>query len=152
MKKIFLLAIVLSLTTMVYGQKKLDQKTIDEFGTKTFDKSIEDLFPIIKMVLTNNEYIIELENLEKGKIKTKKKALGETGISTGNGTAQFNRNYRQYIVQLESITPTQTKVVFTPKVWIGEADVSEKKVWVLKGPGGEIKLWENMFTAIEERF
>lgn len=139
------------LTTLVYGQKKLDQKTINEFGTKTFDKSKEELFPIIKKVLTNNQYEIELENLEKGKIKTKKKPLGETGVSTGNGSAQFNRNYRQYSIQLESVTPTQTKVVLTPKVWIGEADVSDQKVWVLKGPAGEIKLWENIFTSIEEQ-
>jgi hypothetical protein len=144
------LFIVAFATINVSAQKKLDQVAIDQFGTKIFDKSKSTVFPIVRTVLKNNDFDFEFENFEKGKIKTRKKVIGTTGYAQGYDAAQFRQNFRQYIVQIDSLGPQQTRVVFTPKIWIGDADVSEQKIWVFKGAAGEIKLWENLFNSILE--
>ncbi|KAF2518727.1 hypothetical protein E0W68_08210 [Flavobacterium salilacus subsp. salilacus] len=150
MKKLAPTFILILLTTSVFAQKKMTQKVIDEYGTKIFEAPKEQIFSLVKKVLESNNYEIDYENLEKGKIITKKKVIGESGFA-GVGTAQFRTNYRQYTAVFESLSPNRTKVVLIPKIWIGEADVSEDRIWVLKGSAGEIKLWQNIFNNIQER-
>ena len=121
--------------------KKLTPEIITEFGTKEFSESKKKLFPIIKGVLETQGYEISIENLEKGIMKTKRKIIGVQ--DTGSGT------FRAYVVNIEE-TGNTAKVVFTPKIFIGDADISEKKVWALKGVAGEEQLWKNLFKDIED--
>ena len=119
--------------------KKLKQEHIDEYGTKIFEASKDSMFAIVKEVLSNHNFEIELEKYEKGLIKTKRKDVGTTGVADHNtysqqSTAQFRSNYRQYYVTIEETDNNKVKVVFTPKFYIGDADVSEKNIWALKEP------------------
>jgi tRNA/tmRNA/rRNA uracil-C5-methylase (TrmA/RlmC/RlmD family) len=153
-RNVLFILIITFLSSNAYAQKKLKQDHIDEYGTKVFDVSKEKVFPVIKEVLANNNFKIELEKYEKGLIKTSKKEIGVTGAAqhgVNQSTAQFRKNYRQYYVTFEEVGEGKTKVVFTPKVFIGDADYSEQRVWVLKGQAGEYKLWENLFNEIDER-
>ena len=152
---IFVILGLIVLSPSAFG-KKLKQEHIDEYGTKVFNTTKEKMFEIVKEVLANHEFDIELEKYEKGLIKTKRKDVGTTGVAEHNpygnqSTAQFRTNYRQYIVTIEETEDNKIKVVFTPKFYIGDADVSEKNIWALKGPAGEIKIWEGLFNDIEER-
>ncbi len=86
-------------------------------------------------------------------IKTGKKVIGTTGVAQhapGTSTAQFRKNYRQYYAYITTLDNGMTQLVLQPKIYIGHADYADEKVWVLKGPAGEIKLWENLFANIEE--
>ncbi len=142
------------LTANLYAQKRLTQEIINEFGTKTFNADKDSIFRIVKAVLISHDYAIDIENAKKGLIKTKKKDIGASGNASyglNSSSAQIRSNYRQYNVTIEEIEKGKTKVVFVPKIYIGEADVSEEKIWVFKGLGGEYKLWETLFKEIEER-
>lgn len=153
-KNLAVLFIIGFVMSNVYGQKKLKQEDIDEYGTKVFETTKEKVFPVIKEVLANNNFEVDLEKYETGLIKTKKKEIGVSGAAqhgVNQSTAQFRKNYRQYYVMVEEVGEGETKVVFTPKIFIGDADYTEQKVWVLKGPAGEYKLWENLFNEISER-
>lgn len=150
MKKIvFFLILLISVPSI--SQKKMTKEIINEYGTKVFNAPKAEVFQTLKNVLESNDYQIDFENIEKGKIVTKKKVLGASAMRTDIGTAQITRNYRLYSVVVESIDTNKTKVVLTPKVFIGEGDVSDEKVWIIKGNTGEIKLWENIFNSIQER-
>lgn len=150
MKKIVLFLILL-ISVPSISQKKMTKEIINEYGTKVFNAPKAEVFQTLKNVLESNDYQIDFENIEKGKIVTKKKVLGASAMRTDIGTAQITRNYRLYSVVVESIDTNKTKVVLTPKVFIGEGDVSDEKVWIIKGNTGEIKLWENIFNSIQER-
>jgi hypothetical protein len=137
-----------------FAQKKMTQKEIDSYGTKFFDESKEKVFNAVKDVLISQNFQIELENFEKGLIKTKLKVIGQTGTAVGYGnvaTAQYRLNYRQYYADITETPDGKIKVVFSPRIYVGDADYTDKKVWVLKGAAGEYKLWENLFKNIEER-
>ena len=143
-----------------FAQKKLTQNDIDSYGTKIFDEDKEKVFNAVRDVLLSQNYEFELENHEKGLIKTKQKIIGQTGVATSMTSAgvatsmtsaQYQLNYRQYYAYITETPEGKTKVVFSPKIYIGEADVTDRKVWVLKGAGGEYKLWENLFKNVEER-
>ena len=134
-----------------FAQKKLTQNDIDVYGTKIFDEEKEKVFNAVKDVLLSQNFEIEIENFEKGLIKTKRKVIGQTGVATSMSTAQYRLNYRQYYAYITETPDGKTKVVFSPKIYIGDADATEGKIWVLKGAGGEYKLWENLFKNVEER-
>ncbi|MCP4443417.1 MAG: hypothetical protein GY810_31325 [Aureispira sp.] len=144
------LILSMSLTTFAQG-RKLKQKHIDEYGTKVFNYEMNKVFPIILEVLKNNNFEIELERKEKGLIKTRRKVISTTGIGTSSNTAQFTSNYRQYIVTIDESNQNETKVILKPRIFIGEADLTDRAVWVINGPAGEIKIWERLFNEIDER-
>jgi hypothetical protein len=153
-KRIFLFLVtglLIMMTVNVHAQfgRKLTQADIDTYGTKAFDEpDMEKMFRIVKEVLLGMDYQIELENFDKGLIKTKRKIIGGTG---SYNAAQVRLNYRQYYAYVSETSDGKIKVAFAPKIFIGEADVSTKSIWVLRGAGGEYKLWENLFASIEER-
>ena len=145
-------------TPDAFAQKKLTQKEIDSYGTKIFDGDKEKVFNAVKDVLISQNFEIELENFEKGLIKTKLKVIGQTGTTTAVGygnmaaaQSQYRLNYRQYYANITETSDEKIKVVFSPKIYIGDADYTDKKVWAFKGVAGEYKLWENLFKNIEER-
>lgn len=144
----------LFLSSHLFAQKKLTPEVINEFGTKIFSSGQDTIFPIVKAVLLSHDYVIDVENAKKGIIKTKRKDIGASGNASygiNSSSAQIRSNYRQYIVTIEEKEKGKTKVVFVPKIFIGDADVSEERVWVLKGAAGEYKLWEVLFKDIEDR-
>lgn len=151
MKKIMTIALLVVASTVAFAQKKMTQEIIDEHGTKVFDAPKAEIFALTKNVLESSGYEIDFENAEKGKIITKRKMIGASGVAVAPGAAQYRNAYRGYTATIESVSPERTKLVLTPKVWMGEADVSGDRVWVIKGNVGEIQLWKNFFNAMLER-
>ena len=144
---------VLCFSATLFAQKKLTPEVISEFGTKTFNAEKDTIFRIVKTVLISHDYVIDIENAKKGIIKTRRKDIGASGQASygmNSSSAQIRSNYRQYNVTVEEIEKGKTKVVFIPKIYIGDADMSEEKIWVFKGAAGEYKLWEGLFKEIEE--
>jgi hypothetical protein len=149
---ILMVCLMGALMTDAHAQRKLTQLDIDTYGTKIFDESDQEkMFKVVKDVLLGMNFEIELENPEKGLIKTKRKIIGQTGVATSQSSAQFQLNYRQYYAYVSEAPEGKVKVVFVPKIYIGDADLTDRRVWVLKGAAGEYKLWENLFNNIAER-
>ena len=149
-----MLVCLVVLSASMYAQKRLTPEVINEFGTKTINVSRDSVFNAVKAVLISHDYVIDIENVKKGIIKTRKKDIGATGNESyglNSSTAQITTTYRQYNATIEEVEKGKTKVVLIPRIYVGDADVSEEKVWVLKGPAGEYKLWEALFKEIGER-
>jgi hypothetical protein len=136
------------------AQKKMTPELISQYGTVSFKSSKDSVFNAVKQTLVSHGYTIDIENVDKGLIKTNRKDIGATGSATYTayaGVAQYRSNYKQYIATVELQQNGLVKVVMEPKVYVGDADYSDKKVWVIKGNAGEIKLWEDLFKDIQER-
>jgi hypothetical protein len=58
---------------------------------------------------------------------------------------------RQYYVDLKQGPDGQTMVIAQPRVYRGEADLSDQQVWVLEGPEGERTLWSKLFRDIGDQ-
>lgn len=155
--KIILIAIAFfSIETVATAQKKLNQDDIDQYGTKTISANIDTVYAIVKQVLLSRDYIIDIDNKSKGLIKTNRKQIGSVstavyGAYSNTAVAQSRATFRQYYVNIESLGDNAVKIVFTPKIYVGDSDISDKKIWVLKGAAGEYKLWEDLFKDITDR-
>lgn len=142
----FLTGFPMLLSAQMYVGSHMKQETIDEFGTKVFNASAEVVINAVKAAFIDHDYDLGIEKPEKGEIRTKRKLLSATGDANH---AVFY--YRQYIATITEKEPGKTTVVLTPKMFLGENDISEKKCWVIKGNKGEIKLWEVFFKDIQDQ-
>jgi len=154
--KLVFLSLILWFTgssVQLLAQKRLTPEVVGEFGTRIFNHDKDSVFRAVKAVLISHDYLIDIENPAKGIIKTRKKDIGASGSATygiNSSSSQIRSNYRQYNVMVEELEKGKIKVVIVPKIFVGDADLSDEKVWVLKGPAGEIRLWETLFKEISE--
>jgi hypothetical protein len=118
-------------------------------GTHTFSAPPEKVFQAAQSALKAEGYEIVTANEEKGLIKTNRKFVRADAVGNASSASAVEVT-RQYIL---TITPDQkggTKVEATPKVFQGEADLSEKSVWVIEGEVGERALWKRLFKEIDD--
>ena len=148
MKKYLFILLVGSLLTSCSSGKFMTSNVISTNGTKTFNASYDDVWIAVKGVLATNGYGIAFEKKEKGIINTDQKLI-RTTAQAGNYTAQATGIYRQYLVKIKPISDNQIKVVLTPKIYSGNVDISEKKIWVIEGNSGEILLWQKFFKDVQ---
>jgi hypothetical protein len=129
----------------------------------------EELVKNVAAVLEGMGYEVVLADLEKGLVKTGRKQIGQTThtstMSSGRD-AKITKNYtsksgssssrtstttysRQYTAKITESKNGTLSVRVTPKVFIGERDVSQEEVWNVDGTGGEIELWASFFGELE---
>jgi hypothetical protein len=118
-------------------------------GTHSFNAPMDKVFAAAKGALLTEGYEIATENPEKGVIKTKRKLVRADASMQGPGTATAVEVTRQYIVRLTS-DGGRTQVTAEPKVFQGDADLSDGSVWALDGDQGERALWQRLFREIED--
>ena len=146
-KYLFILFIGSLLMSCVTGAY-MSNEVISQNGTKTFNANYNDVWDAVKGVLATNGYQIAFENMEKGILNTNQKLIRST--AHGNSTsAQATGIYRQYLVKIKSIATDETQVVLTPKIYSGNNDISEGKIWVFDGENGEILLWQKFFKDVQ---
>jgi hypothetical protein len=147
----------------------LTPQDVEAYGTRDFATSKEELVKDVAVVLEGMGYEVVLADAEKGLVKTGRKQIGQvtstSGISSNretskgkygttssgssSSTSYSTSYYRQYVVKVEDSGHGKLKVRVTPKVFIGERDVSNEEVWKLEGAGGEIELWASFFSELE---
>lgn len=128
----------------------LTQQEISAYGSKTVAKPLPDTFKATVGALKVMGYSIAVEDADKGLIKTERKVIRAQAV--GNAHAVMATNVaRQYSLKLAESEPGKTAITATPRVFVGERDVSDDKVWVLEGPEGERQLWGALFKEIESQ-
>ncbi len=146
MKKYILFLLVGGLLTSCVASRFLEDDIVIQHGTKVFNANYEKLMNSISSVLETEGYDIANVNMDKGTIKSKQKMVG----ATGNGAGYAVGLYRQYTVKVTKISEDNYKVILQPRVFQGNLDISDRKVWVIDGEAGEIALWQSLFKKIKE--
>ncbi len=116
-------------------------------GSHRFDANMAETFAATAGALQVLGYEIAFTNEEKGKIKTSRKFV-RAHAQGGAYSAQAVEVSRQYYIDLKA-DGGGTVVTATPKIFIGERDVSDDRVWVLEGESGERTLWKQLFSEIQ---
>jgi hypothetical protein len=134
----------------------LTQEEIAAYGTRTYSAPKEKLVEDISVVLKGMGYEVVVADAGKGIVKTSRKEIGSQtrtsgirGKSTVSASSVSTSYYRQYLVQVSDAGKGALTVRVTPKVFIGERDVSEDSVWNIDGAGGERELWQSFFSELE---
>ena len=138
------------------GGAYMTQQEIETNGTKSYPVPKAQLVESITVVLKGMGYEVVRSDPEKGVVTTARKEIGQStytagvrGRSTSSSHSMTTGYYRQYLVRIEETSAGVSRVRVTPKVFIGERDVSEDKVWNIDGRGGERELWHNIFRDLE---
>ena len=118
---------------------------IQSHGTRSFDAPPEKVFEATVAALKTEGYDVALAKPEKGIIKTARKLVRADAVGDTSAVAVS----RQYIITIRS-DGGKTIVEAVPKVFEGEADVSDGSVWILDGQAGEHELWNHLFTDIHD--
>ncbi|MFN2260940.1 MAG: outer membrane protein assembly factor BamC [Psychroflexus sp.] len=153
MKKITLFLFVLAgvLLTSCSTGKHMTDEMIAQNGTKTYEHSKDQVWDAVKGVLATEGYEMAYEDKDKGIINTKQKLIRAAAQGNAyNNSAQSVGYYRQYLVRIEKISEDKTKVILTPKIFQGNNDISENKIWVIEGEKGEVRLWNKFFKQVDE--
>jgi hypothetical protein len=114
-------------------------------GTRSFDAPPAKVFEAVQSALKLEGYEIAIAKPEKGIIKTNRKMVRADAYGQQSAVAVR----RQYLITI-SADGNRTKVEAVPRVFSGEADVSDGSVWVLEGAAGERTLWNTLFKDIED--
>ena len=139
-----------ALLSLACGGAELTKTEIDTSGTHTYAAPLAKVFSATQAALVADGYEIAVTNPEKGIIKTKRKYLSSAAQRTSSSTAVAQDITRQYLLTLTAVDAGQTKVLAVPRVFQGDADVSEGSVWVIEGPQGERALWTRLFKGIDD--
>ncbi|MDD2965747.1 MAG: hypothetical protein PHU33_17530 [Bacteroidales bacterium] len=149
MKKYLLLFLMGGLMTSCLTGKLMTDEIISQNGTHTFENNYDQVWDAVKGALVTQGYELAYENKEKGIINTAQKMLGAVAQGNPYG-AQSTGIYRQYLVKIYKESANRSKVVVTPKIYQGNVDISDRKVWDIEGKNGEVELWNKLFKAVEE--
>jgi hypothetical protein len=133
----------------------LTAQEIDTYGTKKYVAPKDKLTDDIAAVLQGMGYEVVVADPEKGLVKTSRKEIGQSTQTTGRATrgrvsarSVSTSYFRQYVVNIKD-NGKAAVVRVTPKVFIGERDVSNEKVWNIDGAGGERELWQSFFGELD---
>lgn len=118
-------------------------------GTHAFTAPMEKVFDATQAALKAQGYEIALANRDKGLIKTNRKLVRADAVGNAQAASAVEVT-RQYIVTITADPKGGSKVEVIPKVFRGEADLSDGSVWVLDGAAGERTLWGRLFKEIED--
>ncbi|HZO17184.1 MAG TPA: hypothetical protein VFB62_28095 [Polyangiaceae bacterium] len=154
-RKIAMLAVLLSTFAVTGCASHMTNEEIAAYGTRTYPTKKEKLVEDVATVLKTMGYEIVVADAKKGIVKTARKEIGQAGRTsqiggknTASGRTYTTGYHRQYIVKI-SETKKGMLVKVTPKVFVGERDVSAEQVWNLDGAGGERELWASFFSELE---
>jgi hypothetical protein len=117
---------------------------IHDAGTHKFHAPYAKVFAATETALTAEGFPIAASQPEKGMITTGQKLIGAVG---GGGVAVAQT--RQYVVHVNP-SGDGTVVVAEPRIFQGNAEVTDQPVWVIEGPEGERALWQRFFRDVQE--
>lgn len=150
MKVLGSILLAMVLLTACSSGKPLTNEFISQYGTRTFTAPYEKVWKAAEGVLSMEGYEVAYADMEKGVLNTKQKLLGATGQANPYSYQVTSAGiYRQYLIKITR-NGDQCTVVLTPKVFQGNADISDKPVWMLEGEQGEKTLFEKFFREMEE--
>jgi hypothetical protein len=96
-------------------------------------------------------YEIAVERPERGLVISGRQPLGSVARVSGgsySATGSSVTYYRQFTIQVDEQPGGNVRVVATPAVFEGNADISSGEVWALEGPQGERAKWDELFQNI----
>jgi len=118
---------------------------IHDHGTHSFDAPVDKVFQATVGALKVEGYEVAIANEEKGTIKTDRKLVRADAVGAQSAVAV----QRQYIISVKA-DGNKTIVEAVPRIFRGEADLSDGAVWAMKGDAGEYALWNNLFKDIQD--
>ena len=142
-----LLPAVALVSGCVFGAQ-LTPEEIRARGTRHFDAPPDKVFTAAISALQSQGYEIAVAEPDKGILRTARK-LVRAAATGGAGYAQAVAITRQYHLTVKA-DGEGTKVVARPKVFQGDADLSDGSVWQLDCAAGERTLWDRLFREIQE--
>ncbi|HAQ64921.1 MAG TPA: hypothetical protein DCR43_03565 [Bacteroidales bacterium] len=147
--KLYLFAFAAMLFTACSAGKMLTTEYITQHGTRTYEASNDQIWKAVEGVLSMQGYEIAFADQEKGIINTKQKILGAVGSANPYSYQVVSTGiYRQYLIRITH-EGSHCTVVLKPRVFQGNADISDQAVWRLDGPEGEQALFEKFFKELE---
>lgn len=120
---------------------------VQTHGTHRFDAPPGRVFAATLEALKLEGYEVALSRPEEGRIKTNRKVVRADAVGNQYAVTAVEIA-RQYEITVESDGAAGTKVTATPRVFVGEAEVSDQAVWQLEGPAGERTLWKRLFEEV----
>lgn len=122
---------------------------VQAHGTHRFAAPPGRVFAATVTALKLEGYEVALSRPEEGSIKTNRKVVRADAVGNQYAVTAVEIA-RQYEITVEADGDGGTKVTATPRVFVGEAEVSDQAVWQLEGPAGERTLWKRLFEEIDE--
>lgn len=117
----------------------LTQGEIGRKGVHSFAAPPSTVFYSCTGALLADGYEIERSDPEQGVIVTKPLAVSGHGPVTA----------RSYRLTISSDGQGGSRVVAEPHLYAGARDVSDREVWDLDGPRGQVALWNELFADVD---
>lgn len=121
---------------------------VQTHGTHRFAAPPARVFAATVTALELEGYEVALSRPDEGRIKTNRKVVRADAVGNQYAVTAVEIA-RQYEITVEK-DGDGAKVTATPRVFVGEAEVSDQAVWQLEGPAGERTLWKRLFEEVDE--
>ncbi len=140
--------------TMGPSGVKMTPQVIQQDGTHQFTAPFDKVFAATEGALKSEGFPIAQSDPDKGLIKTGPKLVravtqGDSNDVTGSYSATHVEITRQYVVHLVH-NGTGTSVSAEPRIFQGNAELTDQAVWVLDTSEGERALWQRLFRDIND--
>jgi len=123
-------------------------EVIQQDGSHTFAASYDKVFAATVAALKSEGFPVASADPEKGMIKTGQKLIRQVAVGS-EYTATATDITRQYVVHITR-SGEGAQVAAEPRIFQGNAELTEQPVWVLDTPEGERALWTRLFRDIGE--
>ena len=120
------------------------------FGTRTFAAPLAATSLAAREALVGLGYTIAAVDSKGGTITTGRKLEG-VQASIGLFGRSADSVYQQFVLQLQPVGATQTRVIAVPHKYAGERDISRERTWSLDGDQGLHAEWRSLFNSIQAR-
>ena len=131
----------------------LTPEMVDSAGTARFSQPYQVVVKAVVAALQSEGFAVPVVNAESGIVKTDRRDIRRTARAYGAyGTAYATEvtYYRQYVVRMFADPNGQIAVRAEPRIYVGEADISDRPIWSMDGPQSEPVLWNELFRDISE--
>ena len=134
-------------TGCIFGAPMTPQ-VIEQSGTHVFEAPYDKVFAATVNALKSEGYPVASMDPAKGFIKTGQKFV-RTIARGGNGTAVAVDITRQYVIHIGK-TPNGVTLSAEPRIFQGNAELTDQPIWDLDSAQGERALWQRLFRDIQE--
>jgi hypothetical protein len=130
------------------GGAMMTPTVIEQAGTQAFKAPYEKVFTATVNALKGEGFPIAMAEPEKGLIKTGQKIIRSVAVG-GNHTAVAVDVTRQYVIHVGK-AGDGIVVSAEPRIFQGNAELTDQPIWDLDSPQGERALWKRLFRDIQE--
>jgi len=130
------------------GGVQMTPQIIQQSGTHAFSAPYDKVFVATVGALKSEGFPIAVSQPDTGLIKTGQKLI-RTVAHGGGGSAVAVDVTRQYVVR---VTKAEGGAVVTaePRIFQGNAELTDGAIWDIDSPEGERALWRRLFRDVQD--